>query len=228
LTAQGIQEPFIQDTIWLCVGHIDEVHTFLPDPDAPRGFRLLLGSVTLGYEFLEGLGDSTSLPKYASDYHYSTVGDLLDDTALRTWNESLQTTYLDDIEQVFRDELAITDDEIVYIPSVFEENRWCPNNTALALIPGIVNSLIATGDDETPTKVFLPDPFIRSSNASQDDDPLIQYVNDVLPASSEMYWVDNWDVYHLGMGEVHCGTNTQRTPDGTGDWINDARHLIEE
>ncbi len=228
LTSQGVQKPFQQDTIWLCVGHIDEVHTFVPDPDAPRGFRLLMGSVTAGYEFLEGLGDNTAIPKYSSDYHYSTVGEILDDTALRTWNESLQTTYLDDIEQVFRDELAITDEEIIYIPSVFEENRWCPNNTALALIPGIVNSLIATGNDETPTKLFLPDPFIRANNASQDEDPLIQYVNDLLPSSSEAYWVDNWDVYHLGMGEVHCGTNAQRTPDGEGTWISNARHLIEE
>jgi hypothetical protein len=27
-----------------------------------------------------------------------------------------------------------------------------------------------------------------------------------------VHWVDDWNVYHVGDGEVHCGTNTLRTP----------------
>ncbi len=38
--------------------------------------------------------------------------------------------------------------------------------------------------------------------------------------------VDDFDVYHLGLGEVHCGSNSKREP--SGDWWSSAIHLIEE
>jgi protein-arginine deiminase len=38
--------------------------------------------------------------------------------------------------------------------------------------------------------------------------------------------VDDWNAYHLLWGEVHCGTNTVRTP--TANWWEDAMHLLEE
>ena len=31
-----------------------------------------------------------------------------------------------------------------------------------------------------------------------------------MPASVQVEFVDNWYVYHMGWGEVHCGTNQRR------------------
>ena len=41
---------------------------------------------------------------------------------------------------------------------------------------------------------------------------MIEYFAEVMPAGMELYFVDDWDVYHLGLGEVHCGSNVRRTP----------------
>jgi protein-arginine deiminase len=37
--------------------------------------------------------------------------------------------------------------------------------------------------------------------------------------------MDDWDVYHLALGEVHCGTNVTRTP--TADWWERGLHLLD-
>jgi protein-arginine deiminase len=75
------------------------------------------------------------------------------------------------------------------------------------------------------TRLLIPDPFLRSNSNSQSSDPFIEYVEGLLPDDVEIWWVDDWDSYHLWMGEVHCGSNTLRTP--TADWWTDAAHLLD-
>jgi protein-arginine deiminase len=48
----------------------------------------------------------------------------------------------------------------------------------------------------------------------------------MLPSNLTPYWLDDWASYHLMWGEVHCGSNTRRTP--IGQWWTDARHLMED
>ena len=36
-----------------------------------------------------------------------------------------------------------------------------------------------------------------------------------MPSELELHFVDNWDVYHMGLGEVHCGTNVQPLTNGS-------------
>jgi protein-arginine deiminase len=31
-------------------------------------------------------------------------------------------------------------------------------------------------------------------------------------------FIDDWDIYHLGTGEVHCGSNAQRKPFSNRWW----------
>ena len=47
----------------------------------------------------------------------------------------------------------------------------------------------------------------------------------LLPAENEFVWIDDWYTYHLMLGEVHCGSNTRRTP--VSGWWEDAMHLID-
>lgn len=222
LEAQKVQDPFQVDVSWLCVGHVDEFSTFLPDPSAPKGFRLYLASPRAGWTFLESLDPTLALPRYAEDHGYDTVGDLLADTDLAALQEELQVDYVDVAREVFKRELGLDDADIVDLPAVYEVYPGCGGAT-LSLIPGTVNLTVAqpAGGE---THLFLPDPFFRADGAPIEDDPVVSAIEALLPPDAVTHWLDDWDTYHLMMGEVHCGTNTRRAQ--TRPWT-DARHLLE-
>jgi len=224
LARQAVQAPFLLDIGWLCVGHVDEFVTFLPDPSAPRGFRLYVADTTLGLELIDGLDPAMSIPMYR-DHGYGTVGDLTGDAAMRAWNEDLQ---LDDIEpniETLEAELALEPGELVRVPALFERSGEC-GGAALALIPATVNLAAWTEDGGTGGQLFLPDPFLRERVSDLDSDPVIAAVEALLPPGTTPHWVDDWDVYHLAWGEVHCGTNVRR--EQPLDWWTAAAHLVEE
>ncbi len=223
---QALQKPFIVDTTWLCVGHIDEYTSFLPDATAPKGYRFVFSDTRLAWEILEAADQSLPLPRYASAYGLNTVGDLVNSNAVRALNDEIQEDILDPQLVQFKEELNLDDEDILMMPSLFEEPQGCGAWVA-ALIPGMAN-LIVANDDSGGNHVFLADPFTRnSSNAEgQDDDFMIQWVKDNYPAELEYQFLDDWYVYHLGLGEVHCGSNVQRTP--STRWWEVAAHLLPE
>ena len=220
----GVQAPFKPDVGWLCVGHIDEYTTTIPDPTAPKGFRFVMADTTSAWDILEGMDPSTALTRYApggySGHNIDTVGELLDDTAIRYLNNELQDI-LDEQEELFRAELGLTDEDIIYMPSLFEEVAGC-YGTVASLIPGMANLIVSKAGDTTT--LFLADPFIRTSVCDQSADPMIADVRARFPDSLDLVFLDDWQVYHMGLGEVHCGSNVKRTAPRT--WWEDAGHLI--
>ncbi|MDP2314317.1 MAG: protein-arginine deiminase family protein [Pseudomonadota bacterium] len=222
LEAQKVQAPFQLDNTWLCVGHVDEFSSFVPDPTAPKGFRFLYADTNLGRTFLEGLDPATSLPRYRTDHGYANVGAIVDDQALWASNADMQADYLDPNLAIFKAALGLDDADIILVPAVFEENDMC-GGAALALIPATVNLVVA--DMGSGPEIFLPDPFLRTDDDDQGSDPFIAEVAALLPDSLNLHWLDDWDWYHVQWGEVHCGSNTQRPP--TRDWWTDAKHLLE-
>lgn len=224
LAEQTVQAPFELDTLWLCVGHVDEYSTFIPDASAPKGFRLLISDIDAGYELLESIPAQTSLPRYQQTHGYGSVGELLSDAGLRALNEDLQEFEIDPIREKFKAELGLTDEDIIEVPSLFEEvSSYCGGRVA-ALIPGMVNLIVADIGDGA-TKLFIPDPFVRAAGAPQSEDLVIADFTERLPDELELHFVDNWDVYHAALGEVHCGTNVKRTP--VDQWWATAMHLLE-
>lgn len=219
LASQSVQAPFEVDTTWLCVGHVDEISSFVPDPSSPKGFRLLLADVDAGIDVLQSLPAGFSLPRYAADHGYGSVGQILGDNALMALNAEIQADYLDGIRQLFKARLGLTDADIIEVPSLFEHLSGCG---AAALVPGMVNLIVA--DQGAETHVFMADPFFRADLFDQNDDPFIEAVVDQMPADLNLHFVDDWDVYHLGVGEVHCGTNVIRTP--TASWWTNSAHLL--
>ena len=219
---QEIQAPFTVDITFLCVGHVDEFSTWIPDESSEIGFKLVVSDTTAAYDFLETLDPNTELTRYAADHGYDTIGEILNDNALRSLNEEIQEDYIDANLDIFMSETGISEDDIIRIPGIFEEYPGCGQAT-LALIPGTVNMEVFQRDGEK-VKLLMPDPFLRTNVNDQSSDPFIAYVDDLLPDSVESYWIDDWDSYHLWMGEVHCGSNTLRTP--TADWWTDASHLL--
>lgn len=220
LAAQQVQAPFEIATDWLCVGHVDEFSSFVPDPSSPKGFKMLIADIDSGLALLDALPAGTSLPRYGADHGYPTVGSIRNDAGLRALNQDIRDDYLLPIRQQFINELGLTDADIIEVPSLFENVAGCG---VASLVPGMVN-LIVADDSSGDTHLFIPDPFFRSNSGNQNGDPFISAFAQALPASLDLHFVDNWDVYHLGIGEVHCGTNVTRTP--TDAWWN-ATHLMQ-
>ena len=229
LDREGLQAPIGIDTTWLCVGHVDEFTSFVPDSTAPRGFRLLYADTTAGYALLDGLPDDINLPRYAkappNGHGVATSGELQDEEAVRAYNERIQADHLDPILEQLTAGFGLTSEEIIRWPSIFEEVVEPGFGTCggLALVPGSVNLLLVNEPDGSSLAV-MADPFFRSSGAPATDDPFIKEYERLLPSDIQPVWVDDWDVYHLGMGEVHCGTNSRRTQDI--EWWSEAAHLL--
>ena len=213
LGSQKIQAPFELPTTWLCVGHVDEFSTFVPDASSPKGFKLVIADVPSAWQVLGSLPPTTSIGRYGNDHGYATVGAMLQDAQLRALNDDLQADYLDPILAKFKAELGLTDADIIKVPSLFETVSGC-NGRVAALIPGMVNLVVAKVDQTT--HLFTADPFFRASGAAQSADPIIAAFSQRMPAGIELHFVDDWNVYHLGLGEVHCASNVKRTP--TGSW----------
>ncbi len=224
LAQQDIQRPFEIDSTWLCVGHVDEWMSWVPDPSSPKGFKMIFGDIDLGYEILEGMPPDTQLPRY-QDHGYSTVGELLADSNLRAYNEDLRDDYLLPIKQQFMEEAGLEESDFLLMPSLFERLGNC-GGTGLALIPGMAN-LVVANFGEGDNHLLIPDPFLRTQSGDQDADPLIDHVKDMMPDGLQLHFIDDWDSYHLQYGEVHCGTNVQRTP-LIESWWDAAAHLLEE
>jgi len=211
------QEPFWVDTTWLCVGHIDEVTSFVPDPTAPRGFRFLISDTDLGFQAINSVPEDRRLTNHGrrgyEGHNRPFARSYQNDAALRAYNQDIQRDHLEPTLQVFQRELDLQPQEIIRVPAYFEQvadgGFVCG---AAAVIPGMVNLLMETDASGTGGRAWIADPFFRSPTDPPQADPFIAMWNDLLPASVEPVYVDNWTVYHMGLGEVHCGTNQERMP----------------
>ncbi|MBA3394194.1 MAG: hypothetical protein H0T89_16215 [Deltaproteobacteria bacterium] len=221
LASQKVQAPFQLPTNWLCVGHVDEYSSFLPDPASPKGFKLVIADVPAALAVLATLPPTATLPYYGQDHGYPTVGSILNDAALIALNNDLQADYLNPIVAKFKTELGLTDADIIKVPSLFETVSNCGGRVA-ALIPGMANLIVANVDGQT-THVFTADPFFRSTT-NQATDPMINAFKAASSPTLQWHFIDDWNTYHLGLGEVHCGTNVRRTP--TASWWTTAQHLM--
>ncbi|MGE3766020.1 MAG: protein-arginine deiminase family protein [Kofleriaceae bacterium] len=222
LASQKVQAPFQIPTNWLCVGHVDEFISFVPAPGSAKGWKLVIADTTSAYNLLATLTPSSPLSRYGQDHGYPSVASLIGDTALRALNQDLQTDYIEPAVAKFKTELGLTDADIIRVPSLFEQPSGCGGRVA-ALIPGMANLIVANVDGTT-THLFTADPFFRGSGVSQASDPVIAAFQAAMPAGMSMHFLDDWNTYHMGLGEVHCGTNVRRTP--TAMWWSTAMHLM--
>jgi hypothetical protein len=229
LAEQQLQAPIAVDTSWLCIGHVDEFVAFIPDASSPKGFKLLCSDVNAAYAILDALDPATSLPRYTFSHGYSTVGQIVGDSALRALNQDVQTDYVDPIRTALMATLELGGSDLIRVPALWERVSGCPYSGAYmevaALMPDLINLTVANVQGE-PVRLIVPDPFLRPDGASQASDPMIQAFSGLMPAGSEPHFVDDWYDYHVSMGEVHCGMNARRTP--TAQWWTDGMHLLGE
>lgn len=238
LRAQLVQDPFEVDTNWLVVGHVDEVVTFVPT-QATTGnrFKMLIACPRRAYAILDGLArthptapmfagrsldgttplqtDVTTFLGLADDVHpllrQLVAAGRVTHTArrLRRYNLDRQAN-LDAIRATMVRELGLTAADILEVPAIFIPNPHTPT-LADALVPGMVNMLVINGH------CIVPKPFgpVVSGVDKFEEDLSRQLV----PLGLTVSFLDCWDEYHVMLGEVHCGTNTLRTPNRGRWWL---------
>jgi len=194
----------------------------------PNGFVLLWASPNLALDLLGGLprrvraqkgylkgpeGVKWSYYEHPTlGYKVRTVEELLDGKNLDFMRLSGETmeTFNNKVDakvrravRALKDELDLKDSEVVPLPVLFRNlgasigrsTTWY----AEALTPGVVN-LSSMGEVS-----LVPDPFIPVFR---------EYVVKTLQEAGQKkpIFIDDWPIYHKGMGEVHCGSNMRRTP----------------
>jgi len=222
-TAQGVQGPALTaDTNWLAVGHIDEVFTYVP-ADTDRGWKLLAAAPALCTQMMEqwqtdGHGATEMfIGKQASGGGAAAVSidELLADTDFATWNQFAQAQMDDMVDQMVS-EIGLTPDEIIELPFWFED---VGGMAMLAYHPGTINAMIH-GD-----QYFSADPFgplIDGADGFKTDlEARIATATHQLGSDGQgltIHYIDDWDTYHILMGEVHCGTNQEGPPQLDAWW----------
>jgi protein-arginine deiminase len=232
LQRQVVQAPIEIDTNWLAVGHVDEIISIVPAP-TPKGFKLLLANPDHAYRILNNnkaahggshLLVGRQFPEYRADgtfrrWHNAEVSirryldhgipHLAPDPLIQRIFNTVCQGFLDSTRAQLRTELGLTDADIIDVPILFMPNHDLPI-LADALTAGMVNMLVVNNHCIVP-KPFGP--VVGGRDLFEED-----LRNNLTPLGLTVHFLDDWYEYHVNLGEVHCGTNTLRTPTRANWW----------
>ena len=133
--------------------------------------------------------------------------------------------------------------DIIYVPVLFDSQKIQTANPnlehkAIALTPNIVNGAVYG------TQFLAPEPFLAvidpavaeedtNGNFKRDPtepdlngngrfdshrDPFKQWVATFIPPGITVNYIDDWLIYHIGLGEVHCSSNDERQLPINNNW----------
>jgi protein-arginine deiminase len=208
--AQRVQPEVNVDTSWLLVGHVDEFTSWVTT-NTPRGWGMLIASPAKARQMLidmQGQGQG-AIKMFETKTHFdwatrkSKPAAVAIDAVLGNANlmAASQTSdqHIAEGLAILQKEIGLADDEITDMPFLIERTY----GASLAYQPGTVNLLFVNG------KAVIPDPFGPVINGV---DPFKADLVERLGAIGvEAHFADDWDTFHEGAGEVHCGTNASRT-----------------
>lgn len=220
LDAQTVQQPFTVDTAWLTVGHVDEILSFVPAPGGAQ-FKMLVASPTVARRILSAIPIAQqattrmmirrNFPVFNAAGHY--VGDrsaeidvasYLADVASRSFNAEVQRK-LDHVKNRMRRQLGMNRrafpdaHAVIELPVLYMRT---PEGFADAMTAGVVNMLVINN------RCIVPKPYGPVFGGV---DLFEQDIRSKLTALGlAVQFLDDWDTYHVALGEVHCGTNTKR------------------
>jgi protein-arginine deiminase len=209
LNAQGMQPRVTVDTSWLLVGHVDETLTFIK-ADTPRGWTIVRNDAMMAIDMLQKLEDEGhgDVPMFvgkdwdANQPAEVTISQVLDDTDVIA-ETTVSAAEVDAQIEILKNVTGITDDEMIRIPFL----HWAVYGYSVAYQPGTVNTLYIDG-----TNLAVPDP--HGPKIDGKDVMKEQWEQELSKVGMTTHWIENWDLYHALLGEVHCGTNAVRaTPD---------------
>jgi len=206
--AQKVQPEINVDTSWLLVGHVDEFSSWVKTNTA-RGWGMLAGSPQMARSMLMQMqsAGNGAVMMFAGKQDYSTntpkpaqisIDAVLADANLMASSQWAQMNIDTDVAKL-KAEIGLANSEVTAIPFLIEKTY----GAGLAYQPGTVNLLYVDG------KVLIPDPFGPVINGA---DPFKVDLTQRLGALGlDVHFADDWDTFHEGDGEVHCGTNVART-----------------
>jgi len=209
IEGQAIQPPIDVDTSWLAVGHIDETVSFVK-AKTPRGWALLVNDAPEARKMLEDAAAAGhgNVPVFAAKKLYdergrpydaeTTIAKVLADTEVMSASAEAAAEVAAQVA-VLKKETGLTDAEIVKIP--FLHTSY--GGLSAAYIPGMVNGIYIADDHFVAPKPHGP--------VIGGEDIFEKVVRERLAALGiTAHFAEDWDDYHAGVGEVHCGTNTRR------------------
>ncbi len=205
LSAQGAQTPINIDTSWLTVGHVDETISFVK-ANTPRGWVMLVNDAALAKTMLQqaqsqGHGNTQMFAgKFWSSGSSAAVSinQVLADSNVMS-ESAAAVAEVNAQVAVIKAATGLTNSEIISIPFL----HWKSGGYSVAYQPGTVNG-VYTGD-----KVFAaPNP--HGPVIGGVDIFKAQMQNALAPLGISVKWVEDWDLYHRLLGEVHCGSNHDR------------------
>lgn len=221
LNDQVVQKPIEINTNWLLVGHVDEIISFIPSSGG-KGFKLLLASPKRAYDILNANKASHPTAKLLKGREFPdarpgvnvevTIKDFLDigltalkakftHTYLESFNDDRQKD-LDAIQTKLETELGISAADIIPVPILFAD--IVSSGFSDAITAGMVNMLVIN------KHCIYPKPFGPVVGGK---DLFAEDLETHLKAQGcKPHGLDDWLEYHVNLGEVHCGTNTLRTP----------------
>jgi protein-arginine deiminase len=208
LYAQKVQSPIEIYTDWLAVGHVDEIICFIPANNA-KGFKVLLASPGSCLALLQSLSNdgygSTLMfegqNRNSPDSSFSaeiTIDQLLDDQEFWEANAVFQR-HMDLNRKILKLELGLDESDLIDIPVLFYPPA---KERTLAYFPDMINHLVI-GNVSLVPKPYGP--IINGECAFE------AAFRKAVPEQTCKF-IDNWYPYHEMSGEVHCGTNTLRSP----------------
>jgi len=211
--AQQVQAPALDlDTSWLAVGHIDEVLSFVP-ANTEQGWKLLVASpeactaLLAGWQ-AQGLG---STQMFVGKQLYNgidaavSIDALLTDPDMASWNQYAQSR-IDEMLDTLTVEVGLGPTDVIALPVYFHDDGGM-----LAYTASSINALVANGT------FVAANPFGPSINGQDGFKTDLQQRLGVAASGLgldgqglKVRFANDWDWYHVLMGEVHCATN----PDG--------------
>jgi protein-arginine deiminase len=212
LDSQKVQPMLTIDTSWLLVAHVDETIAFITHKDNPRGWTVAINNAAQAWEKFQelqdaGLGDT---PLFVGknwdpgDPADTTVSEVLADPDLAQDNQWAVTEVEGQLETL-KAEIGITDAELVQVPFL----HWDMYGYSVAYQPGFVNGIHLDGENYAPPKGHGP--MVDGGYVFQ------EWVTENFAAAGlTLHFLEDWDLYHRLLGEVHCASNATRViPDQT-------------
>ncbi len=203
LRAQEIQAPLVDiDTSWLMIRHVDEVIGFIPSKNEKP--LMLVVSPEAGVNLLrrlqrEGHGNKAINRGLSTS---TTVQSALNNRRLIEHNLQIQRDRINPLIAKLKREFSLNDNQIIQIPAMFSLTgySWWPN---------MVNSVAVNGH------FLVADPrgpIVRDRDVTQET-----FRKLVSKSPLQVHFLDN-DYYQELRGNVHCATNTTRTPPEQPFW----------
>jgi protein-arginine deiminase len=213
LEAQSLQPPVYIYTDWLSVGHVDETISFVKAA-TPRGWIVLVNDARLARQMLEEQVEqgNGSVPMFVGLFWdgedaTTTIADVLADTEIMSASAE-SAAEVDGQLEVLKKELGLDESEIVRVP--FLHSRVYDGS--IAYQPATVNGAYLSDGH-----FAVPDP--HGPVIGGKDMFKTQLETALAPHGIQVHFIEDWDLYHVRGGEVHCGTNiTRRVPTDIAWW----------